>query len=163
MLVFDDPAAGRLVPAPEYLSGDVREKLRQAEAAAADDPAYQVNVTALTEVIPPDLGPAEIEARLGAVFITPAEVQQFLRETLADESVTVTRRRGRHMVGERRKPAQGGGHHHLGHRRPGRAVPGRASPQPRRPGQDHPDGRGRDHLDRRGGHRRGPGKAGRAV
>ena len=46
--------------------------------------------TALTEVIPPDLGPAEIEARLGAVFITPAEVQQFLRETLADESVTVT-------------------------------------------------------------------------
>ena len=41
-------------------------------------------------MIPADLGPAEIEARLGAVFITPAEVQQFLRETLADESVTVT-------------------------------------------------------------------------
>ena len=83
-LVFHDPAEGRLVPAPEYLSGDVRVKLRQAAEAAADDPACQANVEALTEVIPPDLGPAEIEARLGAVFITPAEVQQFLRETLAD-------------------------------------------------------------------------------
>ena len=89
-LVFRDPAEGRLVPAPGYLSGDVRTKLRQAAEAAADDPAYQVNVEALTEVIPPDLGPAEIEARLGAVFITPAEVQQFLRETLADQAVTVT-------------------------------------------------------------------------
>ncbi len=89
-LVFRDPAEGRLVPAPDYLSGDVRAKLRQAAEAAADDPAYQVNVEALTEVIPPDLGPAEIEARLGAVFITPAEVQQFLRETLADQAVTVT-------------------------------------------------------------------------
>ena len=89
-LVFHDPAEGRLVPAQEYLSGDVRVKLRQSAAAAADDPAYQVNVEALTQVIPPDLGPAEIEARLGAVFITPAEVQQFLQETLADASVTVT-------------------------------------------------------------------------
>ena len=80
-LVYHDPAGGRLVPAQEYLSGDVRVKLRQATAAAADDPARQVNVEALTEVIPPDLGPAEIEARLGSVFITPAEVQQFLRET----------------------------------------------------------------------------------
>ena len=88
-LVYHDPAEGRLVPAQEYLSGDVRVKLHQAAAAAADDPACQANVEALTKVIPPDLGPAEIEARLGAVFITPAEVQQFLRETLADASVTV--------------------------------------------------------------------------
>jgi len=89
-LVFHDPAEGHLVPAPEYLSGDVRAKLRQAREAAADDPACQANVEALAQVIPPDLGPAEIEARLGAVFITPAEVQQFLRETLADHAVTVT-------------------------------------------------------------------------
>ena len=89
-LVFRDPAEERLVPAPDYLSGDVRAKLRQAAEASADDPAYQVNVEALTDVIPPDLGPAEIEARLGAVFITPGEVQQFLRETLADQAVTVT-------------------------------------------------------------------------
>jgi N12 class adenine-specific DNA methylase/superfamily I DNA/RNA helicase len=90
-LVFHDPAGGRLVAAPAYLSGDVREKLRQATEAAAGDPSYQVNVEALTRVIPPDLGPAEIEARLGAVFITPGEVQQFLRETLTDPAVTVTR------------------------------------------------------------------------
>jgi N12 class adenine-specific DNA methylase len=89
-LVFHDPAEGHLVPAPEYLSGDVRAKLRQAQEAAADDPAFQVNVEALTEVLPADLGPAEIEARLGAVFITPDEIQQFLRETLADQAVTVT-------------------------------------------------------------------------
>ncbi|MDQ2875672.1 MAG: hypothetical protein M3Y33_13120, partial [Actinomycetota bacterium] len=89
-LVFRDPAEGRLVPAPEYLSGDVRAKLRQAEAAAAEDPACQVNVQALTEVIPPDLGPADIEARLGAVFITPAEVGQFLREIFADDAVDAT-------------------------------------------------------------------------
>src|SRR5205823_13789038 len=46
-LVFDDPGTGRLVPAAEYLSGRVREKLRQAERAAEDAPRYAVNVTEL--------------------------------------------------------------------------------------------------------------------
>ena len=88
-LVFHDPADDRLVPAPLYLSGPVREKLRQAEAAAEADPDYQANVEALKTVIPRDKGPAEIHARLGAVFITPDEVRQFLAETLTDDSVTV--------------------------------------------------------------------------
>ena len=89
-LVYHDPALlNRLVPAAQYLSGDVREKLRQAEAAVAADPALERNVTALQAVIPPDAGPAEISPRLGAVFITPEEVEQFLRETLIDETITV--------------------------------------------------------------------------
>ena len=92
-------------------------------------------------MIPPDLGPAEIEARLGAVFITPAEVQQFLRETLADASVTVTLGADGDMVGDGRGPAQRGGHPHLGHQGPGRAVPCRASPQPEGTGRGHPQGR----------------------
>lgn len=46
-LVYDDPASGRLVAAAEYLSGQVREKLERAEAASADDPAFEINVQAL--------------------------------------------------------------------------------------------------------------------
>jgi hypothetical protein len=132
-LVYHDPAEGRVVPAQEYLSGDVRVKLRQAQEAAAGDPAYQANITALSEVMPADLGPAEIEARLGAVFITPDEVQQFLREILADESVTVILARNgtwsvsggdRHSVaatltwGTTKAPAQGLAEHLLNRRGP---------------------------------------------
>lgn len=89
-LVFHDPVEDRLVPAAEYLSGDVRLKLQQASAAAADDSALRVNVDALTAVIPEDLGPAEIEVRLGSVIIDPEHVQQFLRETVDSASVTVS-------------------------------------------------------------------------
>ena len=158
-LVYHDPAEGRLVPAQEYLSGDVRVKLRQAAAAAADDPACQANVEALTKVIPPDLGPAEIEARLGAVFITPAEVQQFLRETLADASVTVTLAANGTWSVTRRRPAQRGGHHHVGHQGPGRAVPRRASSQPEGTGRGHPQGRRRE---RPGQTRRPPRRPGKS-
>jgi N12 class adenine-specific DNA methylase len=88
-LVFDDPDTGRCVPAPEYLSGNVRVKLTQAQAAAAEDARFAVNVTALTDVIPRDLGPDEIEARLGAAWISAPYVAQFLRETLDDPSLVV--------------------------------------------------------------------------
>lgn len=91
--VFYDPEQERLVPAAEYLSGDVRAKLRLATAAAIDDPALQVNVEALTKVIPEDLGPAEIEIRLGSVVVDVEDVQQFLRETLEDPTVRVELRR----------------------------------------------------------------------
>ena len=67
------------------------------------------------------------------------------------------------MVGDGRGPAQRGGHPHLGHQGPGRAVPRRAHPQPQGTGRGHPQGRRGENLDRRGGHRGGPGKAGRAV
>jgi len=88
-LVFDDPQSGRLVPAAEYLSGDVRGKLRVAEHAAAADPGFAVNVAELGKVIPRDLTPAEIDARLGAAWISAAHVEQFLRETLDDPRLRV--------------------------------------------------------------------------
>jgi N12 class adenine-specific DNA methylase len=88
-LVFDDPGTGRLVPAAEYLSGQVREKLQQAERAAEDDPRFAVNAAELRPVIPPDLTPGEIDARLGAAWIDAAYVQQFLREILDDPRLRV--------------------------------------------------------------------------
>jgi N12 class adenine-specific DNA methylase len=88
-LVYDEPGTDRLVPAPEYLSGHVRVKLAEARTAAADDPRYVLNVTALTAVIPVDLTPAEIEARLGASWIDAPTVRQFLAETLNDRSIRV--------------------------------------------------------------------------
>ncbi|WP_344252481.1 methyltransferase domain-containing protein [Pseudonocardia hydrocarbonoxydans] len=91
-LVFDEPGTGgpsRLVPAAEYLSGDVRAKLVEARRAAAQDPRFAVNVTALTAVLPADLLPAEISVRLGAPWVATAYVQQFLRETLEDPRLEV--------------------------------------------------------------------------
>lgn len=90
-LIYPDPAEdGRFVPAPEYLSGNVRVRLERAREAAVTDPeTYGDNVTALTAVIPPDLGPAEIDARLGAVWIEAPDVQAFLNEILNDDTITV--------------------------------------------------------------------------
>ncbi|HET9894634.1 MAG TPA: helicase-related protein [Streptosporangiaceae bacterium] len=88
-LVFDDPQSARLVPAAEYLSGNVRDRLRTAEQASIDDPRFAVNVAELRNVIPRDLTAAEIDARLGASWIDAGYVEQFLRETLDDRSVRV--------------------------------------------------------------------------
>ena len=88
-LVFDDPESGRLVPAAEYLSGRVRDKLETAERAAADDPRYEVNAAELRKVIPADLMPGEIEARLGAAWIDASYVRDFLAEILQDTTIRV--------------------------------------------------------------------------
>ena len=88
-LVFDDPGSGRLVPAAEYLSGRVRDKLEAAEQAAADDPRYEVNVEELRKVIPADLMPGEIDARLGAAWIDASWIRDFLRDILDDDTVRV--------------------------------------------------------------------------
>jgi N12 class adenine-specific DNA methylase len=88
-LAYDEPGTGLLVPAAEYLSGKVREKLEVADNAAAADPRFRVNAVALRRVLPPDLGPGEIDARLGASWIPPALVQQGLREILQDPGLTV--------------------------------------------------------------------------
>jgi N12 class adenine-specific DNA methylase len=88
-LVFDDPATGSLVPAAQYLSGNVREKLNLAENMAGDDPRFQPNVAELQRVIPADLGPGDIEARLGSAWIDASVVQQFLRELLDDPDLYV--------------------------------------------------------------------------
>lgn len=89
-LVFDDPVTGKLVTAPEYLSGDVRVKLDAARVAAATDPSWGVNVAALEEVQPPKVGMDDVEARLGAVWITPQDHQDFVRDVLNDPSATVS-------------------------------------------------------------------------
>ena len=88
-LVFDDPESGNLIPAAEYLSGQVRIKLEQARAAAEDDPRFAINAGELRKVIPADLTPGEIDARMGAAWIDASYVQQFLRELLDDRSIQV--------------------------------------------------------------------------
>ena len=88
-LVFDDPVSGRLVPAAEYLSGNVRDKLRAAAQAAENDPRFAASVTGLRTVIPASLAPGEIDARLGAPWIDARYVQQFLRQILDDPGLRV--------------------------------------------------------------------------
>ena len=70
------------LPADEYLSGNVREKLQAAKAVAANDSQFQVNVAALEKVQPKDLEASEISVRLGATWIPAEYVQQFLEELL---------------------------------------------------------------------------------
>lgn len=82
-LVYEDPATERLVPAAEYLSGNVRIKLDQArEAAQADPDRYGVNVPALEAVIPTDLTASDIEPQVGASWIPASDHEAFLRELL---------------------------------------------------------------------------------
>ena len=69
------------VTADEYLSGNVRRKLRQAQRAAQQDPAFVINVEALTAAQPKDLDASEIEVRLGATWIDKKYIQQFMYET----------------------------------------------------------------------------------
>ncbi len=88
-LVYDDPQSGQLVPAAEYKSGNVREKLEQARAAAEERPELAANVQALEAVLPRDLGMDEVEARLGAAWIDAETHQQFLAELLGDPNIRV--------------------------------------------------------------------------
>ena len=69
------------VTADEYLSGNVRRKLRQAQRAAQQDSTFAINVEALTAAQPKDLDASEIEVRLGATWINKEYIQQFMYET----------------------------------------------------------------------------------
>ena len=69
------------VTADEYLSGNVREKLREAQTAALQDDRFAVNVQALENAQPKDLDASEIDVRLGATWLDPATIQQFMIET----------------------------------------------------------------------------------
>ncbi len=80
--IFRDPADGSWQMADAYLSGQVREKLKAAEAAGALDRAYERNVAALQAVQPADLRPSDITARLGAPWIPAADVVHFVKETM---------------------------------------------------------------------------------
>ena len=86
-VIFKDPAADPTDPeagwqmADEYLSGDVREKLRMAQFAAETNPEFVVNVDALTKAQPRELEASEIDVRLGATWLSPDIVQKFMEET----------------------------------------------------------------------------------
>ncbi len=81
-VIYKDPATSIYQTADEYLSGNVRHKLRLAEKAAEQDNAYQINVEALRAAQPKDLDASEIEVRLGATWIDKSYIQQFMVETL---------------------------------------------------------------------------------
>ena len=86
----------RYVAADEYLSGDVREKLKVAEIAAKQDVALSINVEALKQVIPKDLSAAEIAVRLGTTWIPESDIQQFVMELLTPSSHAAGRIRVRY-------------------------------------------------------------------
>ena len=75
-----DPEAGWQM-ADEYLSGNVRAKLRMAQLAAETNPEFAVNVTALEKAQPKDLEASEIDVRLGATWLAPEIIQKFMAET----------------------------------------------------------------------------------
>ena len=86
-VIFKDPAADPTDPevgwqmADEYLSGDVRAKLRMAQFAAETNPEFAVNMEALTKAQPRELEASEIDVRLGATWLDPSIIQKFMTET----------------------------------------------------------------------------------
>ena len=80
-VIFRIPGEDKYVTADEYLSGNVRQKLREAEAAAESDAAFIVNVEALHAAQPQELTASEIDVRLGATWIEPQYIRQFIDET----------------------------------------------------------------------------------
>ena len=80
-VIFKNPLTDKWEPSDEYLSGNVREKLNVARQFAENHPEYMVNVQALERVQPKDLDASEIEARLGATWISPDYITEFMAET----------------------------------------------------------------------------------
>lgn len=79
--IFLKPFEGEYVTADEYLSGNVKEKLRIAESAANEDEKFKVNVQALEKVIPKDIPPSGISVHLGTTWIPVEDINDFLQET----------------------------------------------------------------------------------
>lgn len=78
--LFAEDLTPEYVTADEYLSGNVRQKLREAESAARHDPSFAVNVQALQAAQPKDLDASEIDVRLGATWVDKQYIQQFMQE-----------------------------------------------------------------------------------
>ena len=84
--IYKDPIKDEYVTADEYLSGNVREKLKIAKRFAENDPEYEINVKALEQVKIKDLSASEISVRLGATWIPPSDVEEFMFELLETNS-----------------------------------------------------------------------------
>ena len=79
-VIFKDPVTEKWETADSYLSGNVKEKLETARTFAENHPEYNINVKALERVQPEELGASEIEVRLGATWISPEYIEDFMRE-----------------------------------------------------------------------------------
>ena len=84
--VFKDPMLEKYVTADEYLSGNIREKLKIAKEFAENNPEYEINIKSLESVIPKDLSASEISVRLGATWIPPRYIEEFIFELLETPS-----------------------------------------------------------------------------
>ena len=80
-VIFQNPVTDKWETADEYLSGNVRDKLETAKIYAENHPEYTVNVQALTQVQPKELDASEIEVRIGATWIDPKYIEDFMRDT----------------------------------------------------------------------------------
>lgn len=91
-VIFQNPVTEKWENADEYLSGNVREKLATARIFAENRPEFAINVTALEGVQPKELDASEIEVRIGATWIGPKYMEDFMRETFEtpDYLLTVT-------------------------------------------------------------------------
>lgn len=98
--IYKNPTNGNYETREEYLSGNVKEKLAQAEAALAEDENYKDNVEALQKVVPPDLVSSEIDVMMGAPWIPESDVQDFVDsiKSYGDISVKFNRMAGTWLV-----------------------------------------------------------------
>ena len=80
-VIFQNPVTDKWETADEYLSGNVRDKLETAKTYAENHPEYAVNVQALTQVQPKELDASEIEVRIGATWVKPEYLEDFMRDT----------------------------------------------------------------------------------
>ena len=81
-VIFKNPATERWETSDEYLSGNVRKKLSEAKLAAETNPEYGLNAAYLEKVLPKDLDASEIEVRLGATWVKPKYIEDFMRDVL---------------------------------------------------------------------------------
>lgn len=79
-IIFQNPVTDRWEAADEYLSGNVRDKLQTAKISAENHPEYNINVQALTQVQPTELDASEIEVRIGATWVEPKYIEDFMRD-----------------------------------------------------------------------------------
>lgn len=82
-LVYIDPVSGEYVDSSAYLSGNVREKLKVAEAAGDE---FKANTEALKAVIPADLAPTDIAARLGVTWVPESDYVAFIKDTIGKDA-----------------------------------------------------------------------------